>query len=28
MPKCYWEASGQFIKGKPLGNAQISTVSQ
>ncbi len=30
MPKGYWKASGQFLKGigKSLGNTQISAVSQ
>jgi hypothetical protein len=30
MPKGYWIASGQFLEGikKPLGNAQIPTISQ
>jgi hypothetical protein len=30
MPKGYWRAYGQFLKGigKPLGNAQIPAVSQ
>jgi hypothetical protein len=30
MPKGYWIASGQFVEGigKPLGNAQISAISQ
>jgi hypothetical protein len=30
MAKGYWKASGHFIKGtgKPLGNAQMPTVSQ
>jgi hypothetical protein len=30
MPKGYWMASGQFLEvlGKPLGNAQIPTLSQ
>jgi hypothetical protein len=30
IPKGYWKASGQFLKGigKLLGNAQISAVSQ
>jgi hypothetical protein len=29
MPKGYWKASGQFLKGvgKPLGNAQIPAIS-
>jgi hypothetical protein len=30
IPKGYWKASGKFLEsvGKPLGNAQIPTVSQ
>jgi hypothetical protein len=30
MPKAYWKASGQYLKGigKPLGNAQMPNVRQ
>jgi hypothetical protein len=30
MPKGYWKASGQFLKGKekPLGNVPIPTIGQ